>query len=95
MMCSIITEPPPGAEKYSAAPETDTAEKYVDNLVALLKQRAFNIVAEGVPMDRIVEADKKWPITGYRVVMQRIPVNGGGQLSTAFGNFWFELKPSD
>ena len=93
MNYSIADKPPTNAGKYSPVPPNDIEAKYVESLVALLEQQAFDIVAKGVPLGWIVEADKKWPITGYRIVMERIPVNDGTQLSTAFGNFYFERLP--
>ena len=82
-------------DEYVKVPPNDIEAEFVTSLVRLLREHTFNIIAEAIPIGWAVKAAAEAPATGYRIMMQRIPVNFGDELGTAHGTFYFERQPKE
>ena len=90
---TVIDKPPTDADQYYTKIRlADDEEGFVNNLVFYLKQGALDILAECVRMDLIEKVHQRFPIKGYTVTMQRLPVNDG-ELSKSLGNWYFKRLP--
>jgi hypothetical protein len=89
----IVEQPPENIADYVTAPEKNNDEAYINNLAGLLREANLLIKTDPVEIRLVDEAIKRAKADRYIVTMQRVPVNFG-EPGTAFGIFYFELKPN-
>jgi hypothetical protein len=91
MNFTLIEKPPENDRDYVVASRNDIEDKFVMNLVRLLRQGTFDIKTDPIPIGWAQRAAEEAPATGYDIMMRQVPVNFG-ELGTAHGVFYFERQ---
>jgi hypothetical protein len=92
MNYKIIEKPPENENEFVTVKPTENRDEFLQSLVALLKQKTFQIRTAAIPIEWAVAADNAANVSGYLMMLLRVPVNMG-ELGTAHAIFYFVREP--